>query len=362
MTKRRFFLWVGFLTLATLCLLVFYYHQHLNAKKSIKTPMTYKSVKTIIASRQLVNNKIKIYGVVRAYRDVDIRSEVASKIVNIYFSQNQFVHAHDLLVELSHGEISALLEEQVAKLHYQESNYQRYLSLSKRHMISQDLLEELKSQLYQTSAKVKQLTLLQAKYFIRAPFDGMVGLTTLSIGQYVQPSETLLHLSDAKILWADLSVQSEQSQHIKPGLSVVLFSSSDSAHTSIVGKIIAVENAIYPKLNTLKVRAEICNQRLSLLPGAFVTGYIELPIHHSIIILPESAIYDNLNGTFVFSVSNGKAHLRSVEVLQREEGVEIQKGVQAGESIVSVDADQLFDGESVSVQVALEGKRYDKNN
>ena len=120
------------------------------------------------------------------------------------------------------------------------------------------------------------------------------------------------------------------------------------------GTIAYVGPAVRAESRALVVEAIVPNPKALLQPGLFATAHIELPAAQASVMVP-AAVVRNEGGVFkLFVAKNDRAEARIVQVGREAAGsVEILRGLQTGELIVSRQVDGLADGSPLAVQEAM---------
>jgi RND family efflux transporter MFP subunit len=98
------------------------------------------------------------------------------------------------------------------------------------------------------------------------------------------------------------------------------------------------------------MKAMASNPRYRLKPGFFAEVTLTAGINPNGIALPESALVSQEGKSFAYVVKEGIAHRREVETGIRFDGkVEVAKGIQKGEQVVTAGHEQLSEGMKVRV-------------
>jgi multidrug efflux pump subunit AcrA (membrane-fusion protein) len=85
-------------------------------------------------------------------------------------------------------------------------------------------------------------------------------------------------------------------------------------------------------------------------PGFFAEVSLQTGGNPTALIIPESALFNQEGKSFTFVIQNGTAHRGEVETGRRFEGqVEILKGIQKGDRVVTAGHEQLSEGMKVGV-------------
>ena len=124
---------------------------------------------------------------------------------------------------------------------------------------------------------------------------------------------------------------------------------SDGATAAESGQLAFVDNAVDPATNTVKLRAAFTNADQHLWPGQFVNITLVIGNEADAIVVPDAAVEAGPNGNYVFVVkADNSAEQRAVSVARTvaSEAV-IEKGLNAGENVVTDGQSRLVDGTKV---------------
>ncbi len=187
-----------------------------------------------------------------------------------------------------------------------------------------------------------------------APRDGIVLERKAVEGMRAQPGDILFRIGDASVVWALVDVAERDLGLLTVGQPVVVRARS-FAERSFAGKI----DVIYPQVNretrTARVRIELANPDIALLPDMYVDAEINTGSPEPVVAIPESAVMDTGSRQAVFiDKGEGRFEPRVVKLGARSDGyVEVREGVSDGEPVV-VSANFLIDAES-NLKAALKG-------
>jgi RND family efflux transporter MFP subunit len=201
----------------------------------------------------------------------------------------------------------------------------------------QDAMEEVRSRQAVLAQRRSELELAQEQLSattLRAPYDGRVRERTAAVGQYVAAGSPLVTVVRVHPLRLRLEVPEREASRVQLGQPVrVAVEGEEGAYE---GRIARISPSIEEDNRTLLVEAEIPNERGLLRPGAFVRADIVIEAETPAILVPASAIVSFAGVTKVFTVADGKAVERRVELGRRAGSqVEIVSGLTAGETIIT---------------------------
>jgi RND family efflux transporter MFP subunit len=214
----------------------------------------------------------------------------------------------------------------------------------------QDALEEVRSRQAMLAQRRSELELSQEQLSatrLRAPFDGRVRERTAAIGQYVAAGTPVATLVRIHPLRLRLEVPEREAPRVQLAQAVRV--TVEGEEVAYSGRVARMSPAISEDNRTLLVEAEIPNERGLLRPGAFVRADIIIEADTPALLVPASAVVSFAGVTKVFSVADGKAVERRVQ-LGRREGplVEVVQGLAPGDLIVT-EPGNLVAGQPVRV-------------
>jgi membrane fusion protein, copper/silver efflux system len=187
-----------------------------------------------------------------------------------------------------------------------------------------------------------------------APRDGIVLERNAVEGMRAQPGSVLFRVADTSVVWAMVDVAERDLGAIAVGQPVAIKARS-FAGRKFQGKT----SVIYPQVNretrTARVRIELPNSDLALLPDMYVDAEIDTGSPEPVLSIPDSAVLDTGSKQAVLvDKGQGRFEPRDVKLGQRGAGyVEVREGLGAGEPVV-VSANFLIDAES-NLSAALKG-------
>jgi len=296
-----------------------------------------------------LSTDVSAVGTLLANESVMIRPEIAGRVVAIHFDEGQAVPRGARLVTLDQSEYKAILAQSEADAKLATRRYERSQELRKQNFISQEAVDEARSNLDRSVARRQETAVKLAKSEIRAPFAGIVGLRQLSPGAYVKEGADIARLEDIDSIKVDFRIPEVYVGALRPDQEVAVRVDAFPNQT-FKGRIYALEPSVDEKSRTLLVRARIPNKDRKLRPGMFARVVLSLGTRDAAIVVPDQAIVPRGESAFVYRVVDGKAALTPVTTGARAPGeVEIVKGL-SPQDIVVVDGQiKLQDGAPVTI-------------
>jgi Cu(I)/Ag(I) efflux system membrane fusion protein len=187
-----------------------------------------------------------------------------------------------------------------------------------------------------------------------APRDGIVLERNAIEGMRAQPGDVLFRVADVSMVWALVDVAERDLGAVRVGQMVTVRARSFPGRV-FSGKI----GVIYPQVNretrTARIRVELSNPDLALLPDMYVDAEIDTGDPAPVLAIPESAVLDTgTRQSVLVDKGEGRFESREVRLGQHGDGyAEVRDGLDEGDRVV-VSANFLIDAES-NLKAALKG-------
>src|SRR5690606_40885601 len=235
-----------------------------------------------------------------------------------------------------------------ANLALAQSHYRRAVDLQGRGFVSRQARDEAASNLkvQQAAAALAQARL--DKMTIRAPFAGIAGLRSMSVGDYVDQGQDLAPLEAIDPLKVDFRVPEMYFSRVQVGQALTVRLDAMPGEER-EGRVYAVSPLADAGGRSVLLRATVANPDARLRPGMFARVQLLFGTDQ-VLAVPEAALAPSGQSQYVFNVREGRAHRAEVTLGERHDGkVEILTGVAAGDQVVVAGFQRLTDGAPVEV-------------
>jgi RND family efflux transporter MFP subunit len=301
-------------------------------------------------------------GELRADKEAAVAPDAAGKVVAAPIERGMSFEAGQVLMQLDDRAAKLALREAEAnvalalsRFELAKSDVERNQPLAEAHAIAASDLQHLQADL---KAREAELQLARARLdtaskavddtTIRAPFRGTVAERLVQVGEYVRADSAVVKLVDVRRLRLVLNIPEPSAGSIKRDQDVV-FSVSTFPGREFAGKVTQIGPALRSASRDLVIEVTVENPDGQLRAGTFASAKVRLTEAPAVVI-PSAAIKRQGEVARVYAVHDGRAVEKLLELGESSPaGVEVRKGLAAGESVVLSPGD-LADGTSVTTK------------
>lgn len=267
------------------------------------------AVRTVVVRPEPLEETVIATGTVRAEESVDLQPEIAGKLLHVHFVEGARVRAGDLLAVINDAELRASLQRAIHRRDLAELKARRITTLIEKGGVPQQDYDIAASELSVLAAEVELIRAQLARTEIRAPFDGIIGLRSVSEGAQVSTATRLATLQDNRRMKVDFSLPEKHAGALAPG-SRVAFSVTGSDR-SYEAEVYAVEPGLDEATRTRLIRAHAPNPDGTLLPGAFARVTVPVARIPAAVLIPSTALSPSRAKNPCLSSSKAKPGARS---------------------------------------------------
>jgi membrane fusion protein, multidrug efflux system len=343
-------------------------------------------------------------GNVEAYATVSLRSQVTGQLQEIDFHEGDIVKTGQVLFTLDRRPFEAALAQAAANLirdkallaqaeaqlardaanaEYQQLNAERQTLLVQRGIISKDSSEQVRAQADATAAVVNadkaniesaraqvaaqdaavDMAKVSLSYcIIRSPLDGRTGSLSVKVGSLVTANQLeMITVSKVEPVYVTFSVPALHlgtiKKHMAEGRLPVTATPQDADTQPADGTLAFIDNAVDMTTDTIKLKASFPNTDRRLWPGQYARVSLRLQTLDHAIVVPSQAVQTGQDGQYVFVIKdNSTVEQRAITAGQRvADDVVVEKGLKAGETVVTEGQLRLEPGSRVTTDLAGRG-------
>ena len=297
---------------------------------------------------QLVDDAQTV-GSLRSRQGVMVRPEISGRITQLNFRDGERVRKGQLLVQLDDQLPQAQVKQSQAELSIAQANHKRNQELLAQNFISQRTVDESAASLEVAQAKLALSVATAARLKITAPFDGITGIRSVSVGDYLKDGSDIVNLEDIDAVFVDYRLPERFQTRLKKGqrATVDLDALPGRKFEAVV---LSIDPLIDSNGRSVGVRGCIDNRQLTLRPGMFARVTTVFGERNQARVIPEEAIVPQGGKVFVIKVVDSNDAANPGKVSQRTEvkvgirrpgRVEIVEGLEPDDVVVTAGHQRL---------------------
>ena len=277
-----------------------------------------------------LTSEIRVIGSLHSNESVVIRPEVGGRVAAVLFEEGQRVTSGTPLIKLDQTIALAEVHQAEAALELSRANHQRTTELFERKAASAANRDQTLAALRADQANLELAQARLAKLTLTAPFDGVLGLRKVSVGDFVTPGQDIVNLEQIDPLKVDFRVAEVYVGASSVGQSITVGVDAFPGR-SFAGQVYAIDPLIDESGRSILLRARLPNQDGALRPGLFasiaVVGTSATPS-----MVPEQALVPQGRSSSCSRWSTARRSLTKVKVgVRRNAMVEILEGLAPGD-------------------------------
>lgn len=301
-----------------------------------------------------------------AIEQVQIRARVTGFVTSVEFKDGAMVKAGDLLYVIDPRQYEAVAEQSrgqladaKARVVLAERELERAQQLIKTQAVAETIVDQRRQQLESAQASVLQAegALQRAELDVeftrvKAPIDGRISRHLVTVGNLVQGSESGATLLTSIVSLNPIHVYFDMDESIYLKNNRLWFegrrpSSRDTANPvqimlsgetkpSHEGAVDFLDNRLDVGTGTLRGRALVPNQDLSILPGQFARVRVLGSAPYEALLLPDTAIATDQSRKIVFTVKDDNTvEMKPVTLGPLDDGLRvIREGLKADDRVI----------------------------
>ena len=241
-----------------------------------------------------------------AVNGTDVTTEAGGVVKAIEFEAGQPVEAGTVLVRLNtQGELAALRSlEAAAQLAVVQRD--RWRELGRDRLVSAAEVDQRAADAASTLAQADAQRALIAQKVIRAPFDGLLGIRRVNLGQYLNPGDPIVSLQSLDPIHLDFTLPEQRMGAVLPGTPVR--ATVDALPGQVFeGEVTAIEPGADASTRNFRVQATFDNAARNLRPGTFARVGFDIGGEREVVVVPQTAVSFNPYGNAVFVIQDAPA-------------------------------------------------------
>jgi membrane fusion protein (multidrug efflux system) len=338
------------------------------AKNAAPEPITLGPEDTAVVTRAAIQSGPALTGTLTAKEQATVRAQISGSVLETYAEPGQSVHRGEVLARFD----SLALTDAYNSARAGVANARNNLAVARREAERQRVLEQAGA-VAQRNVETAQQSVVQAQTAVAqaqaqlasaekqltytrltAPFSGVVSERPINAGDVVQPGTAVYTIVDPSSLQLEAALPAEQIGQFRVGTPVEF--TVTGYPQPFRGSVTRINPIADPATRQVRVYAEIPNPGNDLVSGLYAEGRVESE-SRTALTLPAGAIDRRLAKPAVLRVKDGKVERVEVQVGlvdDREQRVEVLRGVQPGDVILVGAAQEIEPGTPVRLPPSVQ--------
>ena len=318
--------------------------------------------------------QVHAIGTVEAYSTVSVKTQITGELTGVFFREGEDVTRGQLIFTLDKRPLEADVRRAEGALARDQAQAQnaineqkRYESLMKAGVVSTQEYDRVASNAAAMEAAVRadkgalenaRVQLMYASIY--SPINGRTGNLLVHQGNMIKANDvpSLVNINQVEPIYVAFTVPqqylAEVKQYSRSGSLQVQTVIPGDPHGAITGKLSFIDNSVDSSTGTIKLKGVFANSDRRLWPGQFVDAYLTLKTQSNALVIPSQAIQNGQQGPFVYVIKDDSTVEARVITTNNEAQptgkVVVQKGLRAGERIVTDGQLRLLPGSKVQVK------------
>ena len=325
-------------------------------------------ITSVVVEKKDVPLIIEATGTTVSNSIVDIRPMVTNTVTKIHIKDGQEVKAGQLLFTLDDRNDKANYEKLKALADDAQKQYLRAKELVEKNFISKAGLETSLANAKSTQAAARSAEVQLSFDSILSPINGRAGIINVFPGSLVQASNivttatsstatssvgsmvTITQLNPINVQFVipekDSPIILENKKADVP-LNVKVTIGNTGKNT-YEGQVLVIDNQVDPLIAAVRVKAQIPNEKLEVLPGQFARVSLYANTLKDVIAVPTQAIVISPAGRLIYVIDkDDKVTAKPVKATYEYQGTSVITGINAGDRIVVEGKQNLRTGSKV---------------
>lgn len=281
-------------------------------------------------------------------REVQVRPRVSGILLRRAYTEGKKVTQGDVLFEIDPAPFMAELQQAQARFDQAEKDWERGQKLFKAKALSARESDQVQSAYEQAKAALAVAKINLGYTTVIAPVSGVTSKESVSEGSLVVADNTLLtrvtrldpiyvnfSTPDEEVLAQRRMILSGEYGGPQDGVLQAEIHFGDGMVYSKTGQVNFTDSIIDPETGSVSNRAVLPNPDHAILPGQFVRVVVKGMVRKNAIAIPDRAVMQGPQGTFVYVVQDNTVAVKPVVLGALQDGMRfVKSGLEDGDQVV----------------------------
>jgi RND family efflux transporter MFP subunit len=330
-----------------------------DAAAAAQTVVEFTQQDLTIVEPQPLDHTLPLTGTLSPFNEATLKAKVAGELIQVAVREGESVKQGQVLARIDQTEVQARLaarEADVAaaraQLIWADKNRTTQNALLDKKFISQNAYDNIQSNYDVAVAKLRsaEAELVVARKSLGdsvlvAPFPGIVAQRHVQPGERVPLDAKVITVVNLARLELEAAVPAVEISRLRAGQQVT-FRIDGFGERAFGGRIERINPSTQSGSRSINVYVVIDNPEGVLRGGLFAQGTVSLERVEGALVVPASAVREEIGQTFVYAIEGGLVKRKNVTVGAADASgrVQVLRGLAAGERIVRVNLGALRDG------------------
>ncbi|MCV2883727.1 efflux RND transporter periplasmic adaptor subunit [Aestuariibacter sp. AA17] len=348
---RRQPAWIALLIFLLLCLWLFSGVGQQKAAEQTQSKakqQTLAEVRTRILSADEVSREISLYGRTEPDRTASLKAEVTGKVIDVLVKEGQFVKAGEILLVIEEKDLQRQLDAAKSLKNQREIELKAAMSLIEKGYQSKVAKAQAQAALDSAVAAIEQLDIDLNNTRVRAPFDGVLNMRHVEVGDSLREGDLMVTFVDLDplVITANVTENDVSQLQLNQEASGELLSGQ-----RMEGRIRYISSVSNEGTNTFPIEIAVPNPERKWRAGMSTSVSIPLEKTWAIKITPASMALDKHGNLGVKIVEESKVKFVPIDIVRSDaEGVWLS-GLGERAQIITFGHGYVNDGDTVNAIV-----------
>ncbi|WP_284778372.1 efflux RND transporter periplasmic adaptor subunit [Agrobacterium sp. lyk4-40-TYG-31] len=327
-------------------------------------------VTAIKATTETLDRVINGIGTVAPLQSVNVRPRIDGQVLDIAFTEGQFVEKGAVLLTIDDRELVSSLTSAKAKkaqdeaqLNSARTDAQRYAALAEKGVASASTLEQKNAASEQYAAavqyddaQIKNAETQLSFATVTAPISGRTGFKQTDVGSIISANSTdgIVTITQMDPIAVSFVAPGDRfgdiREAMKRGIAQVKLVSTDGSQTLATGNLTTMDNAVDASTGSIHLRATFDNKDGKLWPGLPVATILTVDKKDGVVV-PDKALARGRDGLYAYVVDpKGKVAKKTVKTAYVTDArALVTEGIGDGDQVVMDGQSRIGDGDQVTV-------------
>ena len=305
------------------------------------------AVRVAVVEQKARPSSEEVVGTVRAKLSAAIEAKVSGRIEVLLVAPGQTVKAGELIAQLDAREIQAKLDQALAMREQATRDLARARELMEKRITTQAEFDSVQARERVAVGLAKETETMLGYTRLVAPFNGIVTRKLADVGDLAAPGKPIAEMEDPSALRFEADVPEALIGSVKLGAKLPVRVSA--VQTPIEGVVVEMAPVADSASRTFLVKLDLPPAE-GTRSGQFGRVWVATGESQTIRV-PAAALLARGQMETVFVAAKNHAQLRIVRTGKRTDGeTEVLAGLSSGESVVIEGAEQLRDGQPITLK------------